>query len=767
LFVIIIFVLLSLFVYFSRIGDKLLTEGKSANQSEVSATMEKDLFAICALLCVAISSTIPREDGERRHHAADDDNNNNNNNLADDDDSTLRASDDVSGRKLRQRTRSHKHKRLLQAYIVFNHGDATPFDYDGYLRVYCPETGSFIWKKEMTELHPTIPLREFDFKNITTGELLTQEPIKRKYFLELYEKEKFLPGGARAFALTRKGMEECFELGKRIRKRYKGRLPITEEKVDQMEKYGFRDGRIWVTFFTANFQRTRLCLAYVISGVFPKNEEPPEKKHFFSYLHDDVTAQFWIRPSVTWKNWRHFYRTHAADFVQGYNQSSKTIASLCNTTDPPFWLHFAVTKMMAAWKANGLNEDKSQPANDLTKGVLPLLPDLQNQMHKLHLAKYIGDSRFDIDLKNLTAKTLLDEILIYMRREIRWGGQHGASAKPKMVLQSGFDVSMMPLMFALGIPFETTLPPTASLAFELYRDKSAAYPPAMKIPLGYKKGGDGNYYKYYKERRTWIQAHDFCHSVGGNLAIIYNQKTRDVVRQFMGYGWIGVTFYKGRWQTSTLDNLPYSSWSRGRPSFFGGLRGYQDCALQKWNKKWDNMSCRVKLPFICQFQQDTSDDSSDDSSDESSDDSIIERNDNIYHCDNSHYFDFVEHFWQGCNESMYHVRISYSENEEEEKWKKWFRLDELIKIQRKMTGKLYNHDVGAGFDDCENANFTLRERHPIKDKANAHCYGEKCIDVGCGKSIHSAGLPRGFYHDDPWPNPYNWGPGGRGALLNN
>ena len=24
---------------------------------------------------------------------------------------------------------------------------------------------------------------------------------------------------------------------------------------------------------------------------------------------------------------------------------------------------------------------------------------------------------------------------------------------------------------------------------------------------------------------------------------------------------------------------------------------------------------------------------------------------------------------------------------EEEKWKKWFRLDELIKIQRKMTGK--------------------------------------------------------------------------------
>jgi len=692
-----------------------LTERRSANQSEAAATMGKGLFAICALLCVAISSTIPRDDGERQYFAKEDDNNNN---RADDHGFSLRASDDVVGRKLRQRTTSNM--KLVRTHIVFNHGDATPFDYDGFLRHYCPETGSFTWKKEMTEPHPTIPLPLFNFRNLSTGLFLSREPVERKHFLELYDKEKFLPGGARAFGLTRKGMEECYELGKRIRERYKGKLHLSARK-RRIEAY------------TSNFQRTRLCLAYLFSGVFPKNEEPSGKELFYFNLYDGWLAQFFVRNSVTRRNWKRFYRTHAGDFVQGYDQSTKTIASLCQrdqTMEPlPFWLHDGVAKMMVAWKANGLNEDKSQPVNNLTMGILPLLPDLQKQMHKLKLAKYIGDSRFDIDLKNLTAVPLLADVVHSIHGAIR-----GPSGYPysQMEFDSGFDVAMIPLMSALGITWESTLPPTASLTFELYRDKSAERPPPTEIPRGYIKGSDGLFYKYHSERKTWNQAHHLCHEEGGNLAIIYNRSTRDVVRHFMENGWIGVTDQYGEmsWKTPLLDEIRYSSWRSDEPSWKG--YEYRDCALQNSHKQWITLKCTARRSFICQFRQAIGDDSSDDSSDEE------HRGPEGYginnHCNIQHNFDFVKKTWKECNDSMYHVLIRYTGIEEEDEWSKLFRLSSLDKKLKEMTGQLDFQDPEAGFDGCKNATFTLRGSHQFKDRANAHCYGENCIDVECAGS---------------------------------
>ena len=126
-------------------------------------------------------------------------------------------------------------------------------------------------------------------------------------------------------------------------------------------------------------------------------------------------------------------------------------------------------------------------------------------------------------------------------------------------------------------------------------------PPAPKIPGGYKKGGDGYYYKHHTDRKNWNDAQRTCKSEGGNLAIIWNQKTRDVVHGFMKDGWIGVSdqWQEGRWQTPVKGNIPYSSWSRGEPNNSGGN---EDCTMQHGSKKWNDLNCNSQQPYICQFK---------------------------------------------------------------------------------------------------------------------------------------------------------------------
>ena len=125
-------------------------------------------------------------------------------------------------------------------------------------------------------------------------------------------------------------------------------------------------------------------------------------------------------------------------------------------------------------------------------------------------------------------------------------------------------------------------------------------PPAPKAPAGYKKGRDGLYYKFYKDAKNWNDAQKSCHSEGGNLAIIFNQKTRDIVRNFMSAGWIGVSdqWKEGHWETPIRKGIPYSSWSKGEPNNAGN----EDCAMQHADKKWNDLSCNSKQPYICQFK---------------------------------------------------------------------------------------------------------------------------------------------------------------------
>ena len=123
--------------------------------------------------------------------------------------------------------------------------------------------------------------------------------------------------------------------------------------------------------------------------------------------------------------------------------------------------------------------------------------------------------------------------------------------------------------------------------------------PAPLTPEGLRQGEDGYYYKFHEEKKDWHAAQCSCRGEGGNLAIIYDQQTSDVVRCFMDKGWIGVTdqWDEGKWQTPTHGNISYSFWSAGEPNNHGG---HEDCAFQLQNTRWYDANCGNQRPFICQ-----------------------------------------------------------------------------------------------------------------------------------------------------------------------
>ena len=103
----------------------------------------------------------------------------------------------------------------------------------------------------------------------------------------------------------------------------------------------------------------------------------------------------------------------------------------------------------------------------------------------------------------------------------------------------------------------------------------------------------------------WNDAQGICEGEGGNLAIIFDQDTRDVVRGFMsnGHGWIGASdqWREGTWQTPTQKLISYTSWYRGEPNNMDN----EDCAYQSSSKTWNDLSCGLHRNFICQFNAGT------------------------------------------------------------------------------------------------------------------------------------------------------------------
>ena len=170
-------------------------------------------------------------------------------------------------------------------------------------------------------------------------------------------------------------------------------------------------------------------------------------------------------------------------------------------------------------------------------------------------------------------------------------------------------ISVMPTFFSSDQVNFKPIPITAAISgnsLYLFDLGASILPVVAGIPVGYRKGIDGYYYKFYNRKYNWNDAQDTCRNEGGNLAIIWNQITRDVVRSFMTEGWIGVSDQKdeGKWLTSLNEPIPYSSWRGGEPNNLKFKCGDEDCAVQLSNKLWNDVCCNFKYAFICQYMID-------------------------------------------------------------------------------------------------------------------------------------------------------------------
>ena len=138
------------------------------------------------------------------------------------------------------------------------------------------------------------------------------------------------------------------------------------------------------------------------------------------------------------------------------------------------------------------------------------------------------------------------------------------------------------------------------LFFKIGPSAPPVLPSQPEIPGQCGRGYDGYHYKYYKEEKTWIDAQTTCKNEGGNLAIINNYHTRDVVKSFMKWGWIGITdqWQEGIWQTPSGENVTFTLWRHGEPNNY---LGDEDCAMEMEPGNWNDVDCNTVGPFVCQF----------------------------------------------------------------------------------------------------------------------------------------------------------------------
>ena len=103
----------------------------------------------------------------------------------------------------------------------------------------------------------------------------------------------------------------------------------------------------------------------------------------------------------------------------------------------------------------------------------------------------------------------------------------------------------------------------------------------------------------------WRVAQDICAGEAGNLAIIWNEQTQNVVDEFGAPFWIGASdqWTEGEWQTPEKKELPYFKWNRNEPNDF---RTGEDCVAILKNGNWNDVRCSNNLPFVCQLKTGTS-----------------------------------------------------------------------------------------------------------------------------------------------------------------
>ena len=290
-----------------------------------------------------------------------------------------------------------------------------------------------------------------------------------------------LPGGCRMGQLTRKGAAQGKELGQWLRSRYVDQIPILPKRFDSSS----------IAFRSTMIERAIVTLQGVISSLYPELNS----RHSIKVNATDEAHEIEYGKNITCPRLGPIFskierqQEHADSIDAGVLSLAKRVTNELLKTEPQGsinWirLYDSIVAMEAEGKgwpdgltSSLLSEISSQALRHEAQVVNPVPGDgvtgkddaghrLSEQVVRLSIGPLIH--RIISSMRSRASSARLARGGAKVNRKM--GIQEGPGAK--MIVFSGHDSTLSPLLVALGRPFKTWPPFASSLVFELWQGKA-------------------------------------------------------------------------------------------------------------------------------------------------------------------------------------------------------------------------------------------------------------------------------------------------------